>query len=253
MDLQDLKRTYPQLSRSIDTYYGSPERDRNMDRLYRRFVTPGAICYDIGSHVGDRIASFRRLGARVVALEPQPDCVAVLSALYGEDSGVAIEPAACGATAGSLIMNVNSSNPTITTASQQFVIAAKDAKGWEDQVWDRQIEVACVTLDNLIARHGIPAFIKIDVEGFEDQVLKGLSRSVAALSFEFTTIERDVAHRCLDCLAQLGAYRFDVAIGETQALVFGEGHEVSADRMATYIETLPHDANSGDVYAVLRC
>ena len=49
-----------------------------MDALYRRFVGPGDLAFDIGSHVGDRIGAFRRLGARVIALEPQPDCVRVL-------------------------------------------------------------------------------------------------------------------------------------------------------------------------------
>ena len=43
-----------------------------MDALYARFLRAGDLAFDIGAHVGDRISSFRRLGARVVALEPQP-------------------------------------------------------------------------------------------------------------------------------------------------------------------------------------
>ena len=62
------------LHRSLDVYYGDPARDAAMDKLYRGFLRPGDIAFDIGSHVGDRIGSFRRCGARVVALEPQPDC-----------------------------------------------------------------------------------------------------------------------------------------------------------------------------------
>ena len=62
------------LERSLAVYYGDPARDAAMDALYARFVKPGDLAFDIGSHVGDRIASFRRLGARVVALEPQPLC-----------------------------------------------------------------------------------------------------------------------------------------------------------------------------------
>ena len=73
------------LRRSLDIYYGDPVRESAMDRLYGRFIRPGDLAIDIGSHVGDRIASFRRLGARVVALEPQPDCARVIRALYGSD------------------------------------------------------------------------------------------------------------------------------------------------------------------------
>jgi FkbM family methyltransferase len=104
-------------------------------------------------------------------------------------------------------------------------------------------------LAELAAEHGTPAFVKIDVEGFEDRVLAGLTQPVPALSFEFTTIAREVAARCLERLAQLGPYRFDVALGETQRLVFGTW--ITAEAMASYLEALPHAANSGDVYAVL--
>jgi hypothetical protein len=96
----------------------------------------------------------------------------------------------------------------------------------------------------------VPAFAKIDVEGFEESVLAGLSRPLPALSFEFTTIQRDVGLRCLDRLASLGPYGFDVALGESQVLGFGRW--ISKDEMAAHIAALPHEANSGDVYCVLQ-
>jgi FkbM family methyltransferase len=198
--------------------------------------------------VGDRIGSFRRLGARVVALEPQPLCARAIRALYGGDPEVTLVEAACSDRPGRLTLRINSANPTVSTASADFIGAADGAGGWEGQVWDEEIEVAATTLDALIARFGVPAFAKIDVEGLEDAVLAGLSQGLPALSFEFTTIQRDVALRCLDRLAALGAYGFDIALGESQALTFGRW--VSKDEMAARIAALPHAANSGDVYCV---
>ncbi len=80
-------------------------------------------------------------------------------------------------------------------------------------------------------------------------MLGGLSRAIPALSFEFTTIQRDVAYQCLGLIAKRGAYRFNIARCESQEMTFAEG--LSAEAMEAHIRALPHSANSGDVYAVL--
>lgn len=238
------------LRRSLGVYYGDPAHEKRMAALYARFLKPGELAFDIGAHVGDRIGAFRSLGARVVALEPQPLCFRALDAIYGDDSDVTLVAAACGAHEGNVSLRVNSANPTVTTASDDFVAAADGARGWEGQKWDATVEARMTTLDALIAAHGAPAFAKIDVEGFEADVLAGLSHPLAALSFEFTTIQRDVAQRCLEQLAALGTYRFDIALGESQLLTFGG--RISREEMAAHIAGLPHEANSGDVYCVLE-
>jgi FkbM family methyltransferase len=238
-------RTARGVMRSLGVYYGRGSRKLEKDRLYAQFVTPGDLVFDIGAHVGDRVASFRRLGARVVAIEPQPALALTLKALYGRDRNVTIESKAVGRSPGTLTMNINVDNPTVSTASGAFIDAAKGAQGWEGQVWEKTIVVPVTTLDALIEAHGTPSFVKIDVEGFEAEALAGMTRTVAALSFEFTTIQREVAEICIARCAALGFQRYNAAIGESQEL----GEWRSAETIARWLLQLPHEANSGDIYA----
>jgi FkbM family methyltransferase len=233
--------------RSLRTYYGNRPRRVAMDRLYGQFIHPGDLAFDVGAHVGDRVASFRRLGARVVAVEPQPALLRILRLFYGRKRDVVIEAVLLGASIGRADFRINVDNPTISTASSAFVDAADGAPGWEGQRWTRTVRMPVTTLDALIARHGVPAFIKIDVEGFEADVLAGLTNPIKALSFEFTTIQRDIAHRCVERCAALGFSTFNAALGETQMLVAETW--MSAQEIRRWIDELPHSANSGDIYA----
>lgn len=242
-------RTARGVMRSLRIYYGDRARRDAMHRLYARFIAPGDLVFDVGAHVGDRVAAFRRLGARVVAVEPQPALVATLRLIHGGDGAAIIEPVAVGRAAGRVELRLNLDNPTVSSASAPFIDAAGHARGWEGQIWTKVLSVPMTTLDALIARHGTPSFVKIDVEGYEAEVLEGLTKPVAALSFEFTTIQRDVVAAAIARCAALGYARFNAALGESQTLACENWCE--ADDMTRWLADLPDDANSGDVYAEL--
>lgn len=237
------------LRRSLDVYYRDTERTARMDALNRQFVPDGGLAFDIGAHVGDRTASFLRMGARVVALEPQPGVFRALRLLLSQSDDVTLLPYAAGRAEGETTLHLNTQNPTVTTAATAFIAAADGVDGWQDEVWDDSAIVPVTTLDALISGYGVPDFVKIDVEGFEADVLMGLSTAIPAVSFEFTTIQRDCAAACMERLRALGDYKFNLSLGEAHSLCFDAW--LSAGDMCCALDALPDSANSGDVYARL--
>ena len=150
-----------------------------MDHLYGQFVRPGDLVFDIGAHVGDRVACFRRLGARVVAVEPQPALVKTLKLLYGRDRCVTIEPVAIGAQAGtSRTQPQHRQSDRVDRIDRLSFAPRRVRRAGKAKPGRRRSASRVTTLDALIARHGEPSFIKLDVEGFEAEALAGLTRPV---------------------------------------------------------------------------
>jgi len=237
-------RAFSGLLRSLRISYGDSSHKRALIALYREFVNEGDLAFDVGAHVGNRVAALRALGANVVAVEPQPLMARALRLFFGW-RGVHVVQKAIAAEAGEHSMQINTRNPTVSTLSEDFVRAAATADGWRDEIWDASEKIETTTLNALIQQFGRPRFIKIDVEGFELEALTGLSKRVDALSFEFVTMQRERAHACIDRCVELGFRQFNLSLGETVRL----GKWGTADEMRDTLRTLSADENSGDIYA----
>lgn len=240
------------LLRSLLVYHGIPWRGYQLRRFYGRFLPQGGLAFDIGAHTGNRVGAFRRLSARVVALEPQPDFVRWLQRSYSRDEGVVLRAQAVGRVKGQAQLLASPRTPTVSTLSRDFVQRAGASPAFSRVRWEEGPVVPVVTLDDLIAAHGVPDFVKIDVEGFELEVLMGLGLALPSLSFEFLPSVRDVALGCIDRLETLagpGRYRYAVSLGERLRLLTPQG--LTATDMCEWLLALPADAPSGDVHAWL--
>lgn len=155
-------------------------------RFYAEFVKKGDICFDVGANYGNRVAPLLKLGASVVAIEPQIECLAVLHGKFG--SKINIVPKGLGEKEGSKTFYI-ANESTISSFSEDWINAVKKDR-FKEYSWEQQEEVQMTTLDNLINEFGHPAFIKIDVEGYELEVLRGLSAPAKVISFEYTVPEQ---------------------------------------------------------------
>lgn len=234
-------------------YHGIPGRHARLVAFYGALVPRGGLAFDVGAHVGNRVRAWRQLGARVLAVEPQPHCQRVLRWLFKGDPGVTLLPLAVGARAGEAALLVSLRHPSVSTLSADWAQRIGATEAFAGVQWEPGARVPVTTLDALIAEHGRPDFVKIDVEGFELAVLKGLTQPLPALSFEVLATLPEAALECIDRLEQLGRYRYRACAGERFRWL--QPGALDAAQMRRWLAalapggSLPGGGGSGDIYA----
>jgi FkbM family methyltransferase len=236
-------------SLSFLIYYGLPFHHRALIKIYEPYIRPGDLCFDLGAHLGDRVRAWSKLNARIVALEPHPGLMHWLRRWYGNRPNIILIEKAIGAHTGTASLWISRLTPSISTISQQWLESVQQSRRFAGSRWEEQIPVTVTTLDTLIAQYGKPAFCKIDVEGAELDVLQGLSQAIPALSFEYVPATIEIALGCINRLSQLGNYEYNWRVSEFPRLRSREW--LRPQDMIAHLQRMPHDSNSGDVYARL--
>jgi FkbM family methyltransferase len=226
-------------------------RYHKMFEFYSTIIKAKELVFDIGANHGDRVEIFLSLGAKVVAVEPQPLCIEHLRRKFGSNKDLTILGMAVDSKVGRSAMMV-SNNDTVSSMNHRWIEQAKASGRFDDSRWDHEIQVDTITLDALIASYGLPKFMKIDVEGYESEVLKGLHMPVPHLSFEYTPEYTMPALECLERISSLGTYVYNLSRGECMDYFLPSF--VSKVEMAEALEGLKGRKGleeSGDIYARL--
>ena len=174
-----------------------------------KLLNTGDLFFDVGAHVGDKSKQFLNKKLKVIMIEPLPKCVEQLKLKFKNNKNIKILQKALGKKKGSTTLMINSKVPTLSTMSNHW----KEGR-FSNQIWDNKILVEMTTLDELIETYGLPSYIKIDVEGFELDVLMGLTQKAGIVSFEFTSEFLDHSINCLNYLQKIGYEKFNFSIGE---------------------------------------
>jgi FkbM family methyltransferase len=237
------------LARSVAIYHAIPGRQRRLRRLYAGLVGPGDLVFDIGAHVGNHVRALAAMGCRVVALEPQPDCARLLRGFFADPPRVVIVEAGAGASRGRASLAISDRTPTVTSIASAWRDRRAQDPDFSGVRWNRRLEIATTTLDLLIEEYGVPAFVKIDVEGHEPMVLSGLSQPIRGLAFEYLPRALDSVEASLARLATLGSYTFNWSPGETYQ--FAETTWLPGPELLASLRRPAAQQRSGDVYARL--
>jgi FkbM family methyltransferase len=194
------------------------EARRREREFFRPFLPHGGLAFDIGANVGHRTETFLDLGASVVAVEPNPALSRRVERRL-RSPRLTVLSAAIGPEPGRAQLHVGLSH-VYSTLSSDWI--ARVRQSGADERWAGTVAVDVKTLDDLIARHGPPDFVKIDVEGYEAEVLRGLTRAVPALSFEFQAAALDMTRECVGLLDALDAYEYNFTPPEQLELTLPE-------------------------------
>ncbi len=220
------------------------QQRRRMRRFYSQFIGKRDLCFDVGANVGNRTEIFHQLGASVVAVEPQHPCAEQLRKLFGQNPNVIIVEKALGEHEGVAELAVCEEASTLSTLSDNWITESWFAK---DYHWSKKEQVSLTTLDALITAYGTPRFCKIDVEGYEVQVLRGLTQPIPFISYEFQGNFLENAKRCSDHLLATGPYEFQASLGESMDFFFPQW--VGPEKLYAKLKSLPIDPLVGDIYA----
>jgi len=216
------------------------------DRLYGNFINPGDLVFDVGANIGNRTEIFLRLGARVVAVEPQQSCVDSLKERFLGKSVKVCNVAAGEVTDERCLMLAEDRG--CASLNPEWIAAVKKTNRFGGNIWTGVSEmVPLSTLDHLIELFGVPNFIKIDVEGSEHLVLAGLSQPIN-MSFEFHPEFLSSTEQCVRRLMALGPATFNYSLKES--MEFASPRWMPGDDLLRSLALYSGDnVVYGDVYA----
>lgn len=235
------------LLKSSFMYRWSFIHHRRLKKFYEELLADCNLCFDVGAHLGDRSNCFLNLDKKVVGIEPQPMFAAQLRKRFKNNANFILEEVGLGEKKGKGQLQISSLHPTVSTVASLKWQNSLNARANNKIKWDKKVDIDILTLDLLVEKYGRPDFCKIDVEGFELEVLKGLTSPLRLISIEFFSFTMDRTLACLEAIETLGNFRYNLSLKDSLKMEFDA--PIAKPDLIKYLESLSHKTITGDIYA----
>jgi hypothetical protein len=212
--------------------------------MYNNYIVEkikGRLVFDIGSNRGTFSRSYTKAGAKVIAVEPIKFLIDQNTENY---MNVVVENMCISDHDGYVSFCCSKKDPSMSSCCPEWRQTHRKAKG-------KLMEVKCNTLDFLINKYGVPAYIKIDVEGYENVVLKTLKTAADMISIEYTVGYLINFTECMDIFKKLGYRTFVMAERINQKKDEIRFYFKSVDECIRHFKEHPSITSRGDLLAIL--
>ena len=145
------------------------------------------LVFDIGANKGSKVKALLKIGFGVIAVEPEKKALSTLYWRFGKNKNVTIIEKGVSEQESKHFIHIAESRSGLNTLSDKWVhsLETENENRWyKKHSFRKRYEIEVTTLDHLFSEYGIPYFIKIDVEGYESRVIKGMNHMPSILSFE---------------------------------------------------------------------
>lgn len=166
-----------------------------------------ALILDIGANVGLFTSAWLKSNPnnRIVCVEANPALIANLEGLFYGNENVTVLNKLVSNISGAKVDFYVQDQHTLSTACKEWV---SDSRFANQTHFNKKIQVETITLDDLILTYGEPNLIKIDVEGYEYEVLQGLTKRQRDIVFEWVEERFSKTIDCCKLLEGLGYSNF---------------------------------------------
>ena len=154
-----------------------------------------------------------------MSIEPQPHVASVLRIIVRRQPEITVLHEAIGRQSGTGTIAISQFYPTVSTLSETWrQKVTKENQSFSSVTWKHSANVRITTLDRLIKTYGLPDFCKIDVEGYESEVIEGLTVALPKLSLEFVAGSHEIIRHALKGLKYLDTTNSMLSLGKTDIL-----------------------------------
>jgi FkbM family methyltransferase len=157
--------------------------------FYKKILGHSNLIFDVGANGGSKTNIYLKVSKKVLCIEPDKSCVDILNSRFKNKNNVTVVPVGISDLEGKEIFYIEGKGSCLNTFSSKWRDTLEQEKPFwyqegESVSFTENYEVEVTTLDRLIKAYGIPDYIKLDIEGYEKNALKGLSYPVKFISLE---------------------------------------------------------------------